>query len=386
MKASPPESELKCHHCASVELRLASGYAQACRVTSDCKPWPAGGVLALCEKCGLVQTIASAAWLAECDDIYRGYTIYHQSGGIEQPVFDNTSGASQARSGAIMSALKKHVALSAAGRWLDFGCGNGAMLRAASAALPGWALCGSEVSDKYKSIVESIPGVESHFTCPLAEIPGSFDVISLIHVIEHIPSPQAFLQTLAAKLKPGGLLLLEVPDCRQNFFMLMVADHCSHFSADMLGKVAAAADYEVLHAVDAWVPKEVTVVARRLADLRIAGPGPAPKQESEQVFSGWKTLQRMLAQIAPLQSAKQFGIFGTSIAATWLDAQTRQVAKFFVDEDPNRIGKQHFSRPIVAAASIPDGAKVFLALPPVIAGRVVARLRAARPNVEFSTP
>lgn len=84
-----------------------------------------------------------------------------------------------------------------------------------------------------------------------------------------------------------------------------------------------------------------------------------------------------------LGHAGQFGIFGTSIAATWLDAETRQAAAFFVDEDLQRVGKLHLDRPVFSPAAVPDGATVLLALPAVVAGPVVKRLRALRPQVQF---
>jgi hypothetical protein len=191
---------------------------------------------------------------------------------------------------------------------------------------------------------------------------------------------------LAAKLNPGGLLLVEVPDCRKNFFSLMTADHCSHFSAGMLANVVASAGYEVLRAADDWVSKEVTVVAHAPTVLRDLGSRPLPLRESEEVFEGWQTLRRILRQIEPVTRTAQFGIFGSSIAATWLDAQTGNAAKFFVDEDRNRIGKQHFGRPIVSPAEIPDGATVFLASPPAVATHLATRLRTLKPTVHFVSP
>ncbi len=387
MSEASPELPPQCHHCASPRLSLATGYEGAWRVTSDCKPWPPGGALALCLECGLVQTVASRKWQQECQAIYQGYTIYHQSGGAEQPVFDNSSGASQSRSEAIIKELLRHQALPATGRWLDIGCGNGALLRACSQALPaGWTLCGSEVSDKNRQQVETIPAVERLYTCPLEQIPGLFDVVSLIHVVEHIPGPRVFLQGVAPRLKPGGLLLLEVPDCRQNSFALMIADHCSHFSCGMLSQIATASGYELLQATESWVPREITVLARKLPAPAPARSASAPRAESEQVFGGWNGLQRLLAQVAPLTQAPSFGIFGTSIAATWLDAQIGRVARFFVDEDAQRAGRQHMGRPIFAPADVPAGATVFLALAPAIAERVGERLRARRPDVRFVKP
>ena len=61
--------------------------------------------------------------------------------------------------------------LPARGRLLDLGCGNGSFLSAWSRLVPGWSLAGSEVSDKYRREVESIPGVEQLYTVDLDAIP-----------------------------------------------------------------------------------------------------------------------------------------------------------------------------------------------------------------------
>lgn len=48
----------------------------------------------------------------------------------------------------------------------------------------------------------------------LAEVPPRrrFDLIVLAHVLEHMARPHELLQALAARLKPGGLLFVEVPN------------------------------------------------------------------------------------------------------------------------------------------------------------------------------
>ncbi len=341
--------------------------------------------MALCPACGLVQTVVGPRWQAEAEEIYAAYTIYHQSGGREQPIFAGPAGAAQARSEAIIQALVAHTPMPARGRWLDVGCGNGALLRACGQALPGWTLFGSEVNDKYRGVVEALPGVERLLTGPLAGLPTGFDLISLVHVLEHVPGPQALLRDLAGHLNPGGRLLVEVPDCRQNPFILMVADHCSHFSLGMLRRVVAGAGYKLLHATETWVPKEITLVAQLTPGLSAASEGPC-LGESDQVLTGWATLQAIVNQVALLAAQPGFGIFGTSIAATWLDAQTGGRAQFFVDEDPHRVGQEHLGRPILAPATVPAEAKVYLALPPALATRVAQRLRAARPSVELVSP
>lgn len=370
----PAKTLAPCHACAVSDLELAPAYSRFDRVTSDCKPWPPGGELARCRSCGFVQTIVTPQWRQEADQIYAGYTIYHQSGGAEQNVFDNQSGAGKPRSDKIIQALRGACALPVNGRLLDIGCGNGSFLSAWSRLIPGWSLCGSEVSEKYKARVESIPGVEKLFACDVPDIPGSFDVISLVHVLEHIPSPVEVLRQARRKLKPGGLLFVEVPDCEQNVFMLLVADHCSHFSPPLLAGVVAAAGFEVLHATNSWVTKEVSVAARLGAGPEKPAPLRLPEADSLRVFGGWKQLEQILAKVEPLTKNANFGLFGTAIAATWLDAQTNRAARFFVDEDKNRVGREHLGRPILAPADLPPQATVFVALPQPLAGQVAERL------------
>jgi 2-polyprenyl-6-hydroxyphenyl methylase/3-demethylubiquinone-9 3-methyltransferase len=44
------------------------------------------------------------------------------------------------------------------------------------------------------------------------ELEGSFDLITCLEVIEHVADPAAFLQALARRLAPGGLLILSTPN------------------------------------------------------------------------------------------------------------------------------------------------------------------------------
>jgi SAM-dependent methyltransferase len=387
MKLDP---SLACHSCHSRQLELANGFEKLHRVTSDCKPWPEGGSLAWCLDCGLVQTVLTRRWHEEIEAIYSGYTIYHQSGGAEQPVFAAGGGVGIARSEAIIRATLAHVSVPETGRLLDVGCGNGSFLRSWGQLREGWRLCGSEVSNKYQKEIESIPGVEALFTGSFDKIPGTFDVISLIHVLEHIPAPRQFLLQLQAKLNPAGLLLVEVPDCSQNPFMLTVADHCSHFSPRMLASIFPPSAWSVLHAESAWIPKEITLVARSAPfpshNNRGAGPPTPAAEDSRVVFEHWKTLERIAQKFQSLSSTNGIGILGTSIGATWLDAQTGQKAQFFVDEDALRIGKNHLGRPVFGPDSVPAGAEVFLALPPVIATPVYDRLRQSHPHLHLVLP
>ncbi len=82
----------------------------------------------------------------------------------------------------------------------------------------------------------------------LPEIPlGSFDLVTMFHVLEHLCDPVEMLRAIAQRLSPQGLLFVEVPDVaslsspRNTFFRA----HTLYFSAHSLRAVAAAAGLEV---------------------------------------------------------------------------------------------------------------------------------------------
>jgi SAM-dependent methyltransferase len=72
--------------------------------------------------------------------------------------------------------------------------------------------------------------------------PGSFDLLSLFQVLEHLADPVEDLRNLSRFLKPGGLFLIEVPDI---LFPGMRFDHKWHeghlFGFDALTLEAVAA-------------------------------------------------------------------------------------------------------------------------------------------------
>ncbi len=375
---------IKCHLCGSTCLKLAPGYEKMSRVTSDCKPWPPGGLLAVCEDCHLTQTVTTQSWHDEAARIYAQYTIYHQSGGVEQSVFAKDNGQGMRRSEVIFSALMKGGLLSERGSLLDLGCGNGAFLRAAGAALAGWRLFGSEWDDKYLSTVQSIPGFENLYTGDWSSIPGEYDVISMVHVLEHIASPLPVLEMIRSKLSMSGLLVIQVPDCQVNPYMLLIADHCSHFTVGTLRGLVEAAGFEAVVATNKWVQKEVTIVARPTKNIARQSMV-LPVDDMEKTLDGIKYLYRVLEKaLEAAEGCENFGIFGTSIAATWLASHLGDKVKFFVDEDTSRAAGTHMGRPICAPAEVSNGGMVYVALPQPLAGQVA--VRNGRPGVKYVIP
>ena len=97
------------------------------------------------------------------------------------------------------------------GRLLDVGCGNGGFLLMAQQA--GWQVSGVDFDPDAVGFARSRGlqvregGIEA-----FDEQAEEFDVISMCHVIEHVPEPLALLSRAHRLLKRGGLLWLETPN------------------------------------------------------------------------------------------------------------------------------------------------------------------------------
>jgi 2-polyprenyl-3-methyl-5-hydroxy-6-metoxy-1,4-benzoquinol methylase len=356
------------------------------RVTSDSKAWRKNGRLTVCLKCGAVQKPADPAWVQECSDIYAGYEIYHQSGGVEAQYFQDNSAVSANRSVRVIEALSENSNPPKCGRLLDFGCGNGALLRVAAKAFPAWELYGVEVSDKYRTEVLGIPQVAGFASRDLSAIPDNQNIITMVHVLEHLEDPYGALEIVKSKLAPGGVLLIEVPNYVENPFDFLIADHSLHFSLVVLTQLLQHLCFKATFASSTWVRKENTVLAvvgevPTNEDL-LQGNGKAVC-DSVALALNWLSRVRDDAKQALGLTPHSLGIFGTANAARWVDAELDGGATFFVEEDPNRVGRKLEGRPVFAPHQVPAQSSVIIPIAPIQAQSVYTRLVKKCPDVHW---
>jgi SAM-dependent methyltransferase len=376
-------TECSCRICGSDSLHELATYGSLPRVTSDSKPWPAGGRLTVCTACGTIQKTADRKWLGEIEKIYGSYAIYHQSDGTEQPIF--ADGRPMARSVRLTEYLESKLGLPEQLNVLDFGCGTGSALRTYAARHPGWKLYGSELSTVSLPTLRKIAGFIELYTCPPEQIPERFDLITLIHALEHVLDPVGTLSALFERLTDDGHLFVQVPDCGRNPYDLVIADHLSHFTLETLGYAGHRAGCNRLALSDRVLPKELSWIGRK-SDGAVGTerkPDPHDGMRKAEAHVEWLRVQAEAANRIADQSP-QFGIFGTSISGTWLNSAIGGRAAFFVDEDPGRIGRRHMDMPILAPDAIPGNADVYIPLIPETAASVAARL--ASMGVRCHTP
>jgi len=126
-------------------------------------------------------------------------------------------------------------------QFLEIGCGTGYVLTGIRDARPEMQVSGSEALNEGLSIARSrLPGV------PLLQMDArrlpfdaEFDVIGAFDVIEHIDEDEAVLRQMFQAVRPGGGIVLTVP---QHRFLWSVVDEYSHHRrryrrSELIGKV-----------------------------------------------------------------------------------------------------------------------------------------------------
>lgn len=376
-----------CKVCRSGKLELVKGYDNFPQVTSDCKLWRGKSSLCVCGTCGLVQKVTDQAWEKDTQSIYSDYTLYHQANGIEQAVFDIHSGKVSRRSERIFQYIKTKIRLLSYGRYLDLGCGKGNTLRYFSKLRPLWSLSGKELSPKCRKVIESISKRARFYSCPLKKIPGTFDLITMFHLLEHIVDPVTFLVEVRTKMADSASIVIDIPDYRQNPFDLFVVDHCMHFTVSTLDDVLSKAGFETVDINTSLIPKELVVIAKKtkiVKDYNGAIKSSIKTSSLESVTESLAWVKSFLEKAGKVTRKDNFGIFGTSIIATWLLGKVGRHVRFFVDEDPGRQGKTYMNLPVYNPQDIPKGSSVFFALPSGMAFEISKRL--FRPDVKFFIP
>ena len=131
------------------------------------------------------------------------------------------------------------------GRIVDVGCGRGTMLAALAAR--GWEVWGTELDESVAATARQALG-ERILTGSVASAglaPEAFDVVTFFHALEHLVSPRAALAAAAELVRPGGHVVVELPNWSswqarwfgRHWLHLDVPRHRYHFTPELLTRL-----------------------------------------------------------------------------------------------------------------------------------------------------
>ena len=147
---------------------------------------------------------------------------------------------------------------------LEVGCSVGALLSLIRESAPGGTVIGIEAHTGHAAFAREEKGLDVrqgllHELAPQL-IKGSFDLVVMNHVLEHTLSPTEVLETLHGLLKPGGHLVLEVPNVEAPGSSLGNFFHIAHnyaFSPATIKRLATKTGFAILRvdALDGDLPR-----------------------------------------------------------------------------------------------------------------------------------
>jgi SAM-dependent methyltransferase len=188
-----------------------------------------------------------------------------------------------------------------AGRAVDVGCGRGDL--AATLVRSGWRAAGVEPSANACEAARA-QGVDAREgTLATVELePGGYDAAVFNHSLEHVTDPAADLARVRAALRPGGLVLVTVPNFsswqRRRFgsrwFHLDLPRHRVHFTAAGLGRALERAGLEPVR----FETSTSTVGLPGTLQYALAGRCLFPEGLRLRVASGLSALAYPLARLA----------------------------------------------------------------------------------------
>jgi 2-polyprenyl-3-methyl-5-hydroxy-6-metoxy-1,4-benzoquinol methylase len=162
--------------------------------------------------------------------------------GSENPIQKDLT-VQKKRSGFLIKVLQEN-GIENIDRHLDIGCSSGILLERVGEEFQ-CQVVGIEPGDAYRSYAES-RGLKVYATLEDAghgnEIP--FDLITMIHVLEHLPGPVDYLNQLKTMwLTSTGLLLIEVPNLYAHDSFEVA--HLTSFSQSTLVETLKKAGYTI---------------------------------------------------------------------------------------------------------------------------------------------
>lgn len=216
-------------------------------------PLPPAYTVVACDTCGFVYADTPGS----VSDYARHYSIFSL---YENP--DATGGGTtpkdKERFELMLPLIKRCCRPNA--RILDIGCGNGGLLIALRNA--GFTnVVGMDPSSGCVARLQAngIRGVAATLET-LPEDIGSFDLIILSHVLEHLLEPRRAMLAIRSLLSETGLLYIETPDAlrysTQDFvpFYFFDSEHINHFEQYAFDNLARICGYSLIEAGAKTIP------------------------------------------------------------------------------------------------------------------------------------
>jgi len=365
-------------------------------IISDCSRWNGPNPQFYVCNCGYVGKLLNDSYKNALDRSYENYDPYWQNRKTknqetvsEQKSLDPSIKKLLNRSDLLVKYLIESSFISLKTtkpiNILEYGCGNGPFIDAlTNSEIKNYLVDAADLNDSHYEAISKKNKFRRFYNLVNQEIDQAYDLITLVHVLEHVNEPIELLNDLSKLLTEDGKILLQIPNALINPFDFIIADHLSHFNLPNIINLIQKSNLELLNYSVEVILKEITLLlGKKLKEVnKIEIPTLNDKLELPKDFIYY--YENIIDRLRPEQGII---IYGTSIGALWLTSVVEQKGfkvSAYLDEDENRVGNNINSVKIMHPKdfNLLEQVIVLIPLAPILAAEILKKYPKLKPNID----
>jgi len=379
-----------CSVCdAALQAPLYESSARA-SLTSLCRIQHVRTTVFCCRACAHLQTPA----LEELTSYYADEYDILVASEEEDQIYEVQDSVPVFRTAHQVKTLMRKLAPAGGLQILDYGCAKSSTMRNLLISQPDLKVHLFDVSSRYVPYWRTFlqPGCWAVDETP-SDWGERFDLITSFFSLEHIPDLSKTLDHMVSLLRPGGSLYVVVPNVLTNIADFIVVDHCNHFTAPSLRRLATQHGLVVEDldtdshrgALVMVARKSSSVVPTSAASATEIGVTLKALAETSQYWRS--TCERLASFEETLTADMPLAIYGAGFYGTFIASNLHRPERVVchLDQNPYLHGKDFNGRPVLPPDALPAEVRTILVgLNPRHAREAIGGIPALqRPDLSF---
>ena len=303
-------------------------------VSSDIKKVNYHSDFFICKNCGCVQKNINKTYIKNTHNIYKNYIGFSKYNEIDQK--KKFKGVNSSRCNLL---FKKFLNKKKYKDILDYGSSNGAMLMPFINSNK--KLYSTDLKNNLDNKILKAKNFKNFYNINnFTKSKKKYDLITMIHVLEHLQKPKEVLSNMVKKLKKSGVLFIQIPNFILNPYDLSVYDHTIHFDKSSLVKLAEESNLEIIEIDEKFMNGEFSIL------LKIRTKKNTYKITNLSIIKKINIFKQFKKNISQINKMKNLSILGTSISSLCIKHNYNGEIISFYDEDLSKIGKNYEGKKI----------------------------------------
>ena len=282
----------------------------------------------ICLKCSCIQKNINKNYISNVNKIYENYDGFKNFKEIDQKKINDDANINSGRCELL---FKKFFKKKKINKILDYGTSNGAMIQPFLNKKKIKIFATDIKNNLNKKIFNHKNFIKFFSIDKLWKANVKFDLITMIHVLEHLENPNDILERLSKKLEKTGIILIQIPNYSYNPYDLSVYDHVTHFDKYTISKLANNNGLEVVLINDNFLDGEYSIILKQ-------GKTRNSNFSKKNCSYPKRLIQKLEKIILKSNKVPYLSILGSSISSLCIIHNYNKGIKKIYDEDISKLG------------------------------------------------